>query len=110
MLEDYKKKQEELENIEKCAKEEYEVAKACLSEYDKDLEMLTAKFNSETESLRLKHNYHSKVELRAKAHEKFCKAQSANKYAKILFVLDAIYSLLEHPFYKNSERGVWNFL
>lgn len=110
MFEDYKKQQEELNNREKVAQKEYEVTKVYLSDYNKDLEILEAKFNSDKEALKLKHNYHSKKELYDKAYQQLRDVQSAKKDAKILFVLDAIYCLLSHPFYKNSEHRVWNFL
>lgn len=110
MFEDYKKKQEELDNIEKCAKKEYEIAKEYLHSYNDDLEALTAKFNADKEELKLKYDYYSKEELRGKAYEQLYDAQKANRDAKILLVLDAIYYLLEHPLYRNSEHFVWRFL
>ena len=110
MFEDYKKRQKELDNRERCAKKEYEIAQEYLFSYNDDLETLTAKFNADRETLRLKYDYYSKKELRNQAYEQLCDTQKANKDAKILFVLDAIYALLDHPFYKHSEHGAWNFL
>jgi hypothetical protein len=110
MFEDYKKRQEELDNREKCAKKEYEIAQAYLFSYNDDLETLTAKFNADKEALRLKYDYYSKEELCNQAYKQLLDMQKANKDAKILFVLDAIYTLLDHPFYKRSEHGAWNFL
>ena len=42
MFEDYKKRQEELDNREKCAKKEYEIAQAYLFSYNDDLETTVA--------------------------------------------------------------------
>ena len=110
MFEDYKKRQEELDDREKCAKKECEIAQAYLFSYNDDLATLTAKFNSDKEKLKLKYDYYSKEELCNQAYEQLRDAQKANRDAKILFVLDAIYALLDHPFYKHSEHGAWNFL
>lgn len=110
MFEDYKKRQEELDDREKCAKKECEIAQAYLFSYNDDLATLTAKFNSDKEKLKLKYDYYSKEELCNQAYEQLRDAQKANRDAKILFVLDAIYTLLSHPFYKHSEHVAWNFL
>lgn len=110
MFEDYKKKQEELDNEEKRAQQEYDAATELLSDYKKDLEVLIAKFTADKEALKVKHDYHNKNEIFTKASERLYDTQIAKRDAKILFVLDAINTFLEHPFYKNLNGVAWRFL
>ena len=110
MFEDYKKKQEELDNEEKRAQQEYDAATESLSDYNKDLEVLIAKFTADKKALKVKHDYNNKNEIFARASERLYDTQIAKRDAKILFILDAINTFLEHPFYEGSKYNAWAYL